>query len=307
MAITLLIPTPIAERCYLWEALLWVAVRRFPLSAKRRYYEAIDIDDREDTDTWAINARPRYPHGVTITDEECDRAKLPRDPEHEALKEGKEYTHPEVIKRLLTNPFPEDGRRHFEDLLLESENFHNRKAEWDLQFNKFLVHPKAKLLGALHEGRLKAFGIALPARILLQIHPPAIIWSRDSPGIPVHPNWEAISPEIWTPEAVHWEYGSVEWGYTDYCLVLVDTADLMELFPPPAPEQFEGAVRIASTLALKDTTGTGDSAVQRRVGRRPYHWEVILAEAQRFVHANGLPAKQDAFVLIMCNWCEKNL
>jgi transcriptional regulator with XRE-family HTH domain len=171
----------------------------------------------------------------------------------------------------------------------------------------FMRITKAKLLGALHEGRLKAFGIALPARILLQIHPPAIIWSRDSPGIPVHPNWEAISPEIWTPEAVHWEYGSVEWGYTDYCLVLVDTADLMELFPPPAPEQFEGAVRIASTLALKDTTGTGDSAVQRRVGRRPYHWEVILAEAQRFVHANGLPAKQDAFVLIMCNWCEKNL
>jgi hypothetical protein len=75
MPFTVLVPHALAERCYLSEALLWVALSRFPLA----YILENGVDAREEPKL-IEGAEPSHPYSETITDEECTRVGLPPNP-----------------------------------------------------------------------------------------------------------------------------------------------------------------------------------------------------------------------------------
>jgi hypothetical protein len=302
MAITLLVPTSIPRRCYLMEALLWVEVNRFPLSS--RTVEGGQEDDRENIDYLEVYPDPRFPYDLTITDEECDQLGLPPNPAYEALKSNKVFKTPDTLRGFIKwTGTPEWYRRRCELQLPESEAFYKRKAEWDLKFGMIRDGAKAKLLTALQGDRVKAFGIRIDSDDLRELK-----FARpDSPPVtpPENPTWTPISERFWTSKGVHWESCWAESGASTYLLILLDTARLLESFPPPTREPFLDAVRIGTSLALRDTRDTVDRLSRPRAGRRSYPWAEILAEATRRVRAGGLPAKQDAFAADMCDWCRK--
>jgi hypothetical protein len=75
---TFLQPVLVPERCYLFEALLWVAFQRLPILTTD--HEGVDIrqsaENRESGEAgYAVKVIDDY-----IFDEECDRAGIPQDP-----------------------------------------------------------------------------------------------------------------------------------------------------------------------------------------------------------------------------------
>jgi len=299
MAVTLLIPTSMADRCYLIEALMWVALHRFPLSSRA---PGASWDNRGDEQN--INgAAPSLPNDLTVTDDECIRAGLPQNPAYEALREGKAYEDAEEAADSLAR----DGlSESYEQYLREAAAFHQVKAAWDSIFEKFLAEPKARLLSALRRGEIIASGAKVAPRTLGRLlnledfrwpDLPPIPGLEDigpSPGLPW---WQIIKPDFWCSAQVHWDGCWAESTDTAYCLIVMELEDLLMFFPPPQPEKFAAVVKIAGTLALVDRAPT------RRRGRPPFNWPEFHQEAVSYIQRNGLPPKQEAFISYMSDRC----
>jgi hypothetical protein len=300
MAITLLIPAPLAERCYLIEGLMWVALHRFPLSSST---PGASWDNRVEEERIA-GAAPFLPNDLTVTDEECVKADLPQNPAYEALREGKEYDDRYVVADMLAGGgLPED----YEQSLREAAAFHERQAAWDLEFEAFLAEPKAKLLSALQQGQVMGSGIEVRSGILGGLtdlkdfrwpgvpSPPGLesIWRY----YPMMPPWRPITSGFWSAGQVHWNGCWAESADTAHCLIVLWTEDLLRVFPPPPPEKVSNVVKLAVTLALVDTT------IGRRRGRRPYDWLSFHQEVARCIRANRLPQKMESLISQMSAWC----
>ena len=78
MTTTVLIPNSTPERCYLREALLWVAVNRFPLA-----YVLENTDDIRVHDKYVEEGNPSIDEDLLSADE-CASMGLPVNPEWEA-------------------------------------------------------------------------------------------------------------------------------------------------------------------------------------------------------------------------------
>ncbi len=106
--LTVLVPTSVAAYCYLHEALLWVALQRYPLYSQwdDSGDVRLDTEDMEDI-VPRIDFEP-------LSDDECDRAGLPRDPEYAAWDEGRiPPLSPESIKKILAL-VPDDNEKQQE-------------------------------------------------------------------------------------------------------------------------------------------------------------------------------------------------
>jgi hypothetical protein len=240
--VTLLIPTSLPDRCYLIEALMWVALNRFPVSS--RITPGTSWDDREE-ERCIQGAAPFLPYDSTVTDDECSRVGLPPNPAYTALKESRVYYEPNDLRALLAHGgLPDRTRSWFEHRLPETIAYHERKAAWDMRFEEYLADPKAKLLRALHEGAVDAFGIKIGTGVLGQFtYLQALRWPNRPWPADVDPDiaqtltpfrdippWEPIPPEMWTPEAVRWEGCWAENAETAYCLILVETESCSNSF-----------------------------------------------------------------------------
>jgi hypothetical protein len=278
MPITLLIPTSLPQRCYLIEALMWVALNRFPLSANTMGYQS---DDREvygdiDEEGFVTGAEPLLPHETFVTAAESARANLPICPYYERLKavENQEV------------PADRDSSWYEVD---------RRQAIWERQFAEFLQTPKAKLLSALYEGRVNADGIEIASGVLRK--------ATDLPDFRWNGRRRPIPSGFWKPKSIDWDNCWAETVDTAYCLILVDTESVLEAFPGPPPEPFVGAVTIAGSLALQDQVQRVSTAP--RLGRRPYPWQEIKAEVERRKRSGHLPPKLDSLVYDMTYWCSE--
>jgi hypothetical protein len=306
MAITLLIPTLMPERCYLIEALMWVALNRFPLGV---IIPPDNEDVREDLVLGHVmGAEPFLPKDPTVTDEECAWVGLPPNPMYRALKEGKEYHDPDGLRAHMDRYINKDHplRSKWEKVLEESVPFHEEKLAWESRFEELLNGHKARLLIELQSGRIKAFGLLVdPKQIQAwSEYLRGVRWPTkqiENSTIEDKPSWTRIPSEFWIPEGIRWE-GC--WGVlrnTAYCLILVETTGLLDAFPPPAAQPFFGAARIATTLVLKETVDYGQPL--RRRGKPAYDWARIFAEVERKQRTDGLPPKLEALVAEMMEWC----
>jgi hypothetical protein len=295
MSFTLLLPHDIAKRCYLDEALFWVALQRFPLASITEK----GIDEREDQE-YIEGLEPRIPFESPVTDEECRRVGLEQNPEYRDFADETYHSLPEHIRTLLRiHPLPEDDRVRLERELEEAIQFHRQQAVWESDFSAFVEVHKAKLFLEFREGRLGVVGKRLPRRTFTGSarNLEATNWRGwDSC------TWDPIPADFWLFKKINWSESYAEGRNAAYALILVDTEMLFHCFPPPDPEHFGGVAKIANDLVLiKDKSPTHRAAIR---GRPPFRWDEFHLELAKRLRNGDVPAKQEAFITEMQTWCE---
>ena len=156
-ALTVLIPTPVASYCYLFEALLWIAFQRFPLFVETEDGGDIRTDNNEFEGT-----EPRIVI-EPISDDECRSAGLPLNPEYAVYIAGEYHSRPEDIERLLALHLDAKGKAELKSQLIASKKHHERCKAWDEQFDQFVDLHRSRLFVALREGKILSVGKILPS------------------------------------------------------------------------------------------------------------------------------------------------
>lgn len=296
---TVLRPVPLAERCYLSEALLWVAVQRFPLQ---------ELPAGEGSDQ---RLDPEYPAGLEspelepLTDAECLRAGLPPDPSYQEYLSGEYHMQPQHIREMikLVDDRIADHDRWIEDRkaeLARSIAFHRERGKWEEEFEAFTDVYRSRIYLALREERLPALGIRLPRptiegafRYLESCSWPD--WGKSE--------WEPIAANFWISTNIDWDDSYSEGRPHAYCLIQIPVKELLEAFPPPGGQAAEGVVVINEEYVL-----TRDAPVPQFTGKRgrpSYKWEDFHVEIARRAASSSIPPKQEAFILEMQTWCKK--
>jgi hypothetical protein len=265
---TVIVPTEVAAYCYLYEALLWVALQRHPLYSQ--WEDSGDVRlDTEDIE--GIDPRISF---QPFTDDECDRAGLPRDPEYAAWNEGDgPPLDPQSIReiaRLLSG----DERQEILSGLAKAEAYALVVEGWNEQCDAFLDLPKSKLHIALREGILAAYGKRVPKEHAESFPEPLsheewVSWTRE--------RWQVIAPNNWLSSRIRWKDCRLSGVEAEYALILVSTEQLMEAFPP-SMERVGDAVRVGDGFLI-----VGGVAVSRsgKRGRPAYDWDTFHLQMAR--------------------------
>lgn len=298
MVATVFIPLAVAERCYLSEALLWVAVNRYPAA----YVTEHNIDARED-DEYVEGLEPYLPNEEPLSGDECAAAGLPSNPEREDFESGDFHQTPENLRELLKIlEIPDDDRKRLERELVEAEAFDERQKAWDAEFELFLDEPKARLFLALREGRVGARGkpLPLPTWEASIDHLEAEQWEGwDKVG------WQPIAQEFWISTRIDWFECQAEGKGGAYGLILVECEQLFECFPARVERVDHVVGKVGGALILDQGLSTIAPRGMPR-GRRPMEWDAFHLEVAKRLQKAGLPAKQEAFVAEMQDWCRTN-
>ena len=149
-------PVEVPERCFLHEALLWLAFQRLPVSfyndrnkeiRSASEYEGPEIDT---------------PSGP-LTDEECKRAGIPVDPHFHHLVDDET---PSLTYRDLERRYGhEEAVRRIEEMMLKDRTDYERACtEWQPHYDAATEYSASQIFVALRDGRLRASGRLLPSR-----------------------------------------------------------------------------------------------------------------------------------------------
>jgi hypothetical protein len=272
--VTVLVPAETAERCYLSEALLYVALGRVPLSFLTEY----GIDARADYEYHRDEEiKPFLPSGNDLTETECKAA---------GLKPSPGWATPET-----------DPNEHFvRDELFEERR--ERQEKWDAKLQDFFDNHRLKLFASLHEDRVRTFGKKLPGKSTISdVKDFEFGWWQSTP-------WEPIPPRFWISAKKDWENCHATGRGVTYVLILVDTDDLIEEFPLPSSRTAKNIAQIGDNFMLLDDTKLSASA-SRLLGRPSLPWDEFFLEIARHLHSGTLPPKQEAFISEMQEWCKR--
>lgn len=289
--LAVLVPTPVTPYCYLYEALLWVAIQRHPLFSQWEHGDVrLDTEDLDD-----INPRMEF---EPFSDDECDRAGLPHDPEYAAWTEGDgPPSDPALLKRLADSVADEKTRLELLSELPRAEAYAANLSAWEEQCDAFLDAPKSKLFLALREGKLAAYGKRISKQIAESFPEPLSHeeWHKWT----LEP-WQVISPNHWRSSGIQWEMCRANGTIADFALVLVSTEQLITAFPPMA-ERAGDVVRVGDGYQFLGTTAISRSSSRR--GRPPYDWDAFHLEMAKRCKNGDLPTKQEALIAEMQAWC----
>lgn len=291
---TALIPHPVAPSCYLREALLWVAVQRLPLLVwnERSHDVREDLQSIEGLD-------PIAPDNEPLSDAESSRLGLPPDPKREFYDAGESYASPEEYRGLMAKlEVDSDLYRRWAEELAVAERLYEQKAIWDPDFEAIMEIHEAKLYVALREGRVGARGKLLPKATIEEAWTEleATDW-KDWHTAP----WSDIPPNFWMSQKIDWAQSSAEGRNAAYALILLDFEPLYAHFRPQI-ERAEDVVRVGDTYAIQKSEIDLVTPTAPR-GRPPLDWDSFHVEVARRFRDNRVPAKQEAFILEMQEWC----
>ena len=161
--VTVLVPGETTERCYLSEALFYVALGRLPLSFPTENYIDARVDYEYHRDE---EIKPFLPGGGDLTETECEAA---------GLKPNPEFDRP--------TPF---------------EKWEKRKEKWNAKLQEFFDDYRLKLFASLHEGRLPALGKKLPKNSTVgDINDYEFGWWNSTPWEPIPPRFWISSKIDW--------------------------------------------------------------------------------------------------------------
>jgi hypothetical protein len=283
-----------AERCYLTEALYWVALHRFPLA----YITENGYDGREET-AFIEQLAPAYELAL-VGGVECREAGLIPNPEWQALETGEHHLDPAFLQRRLANPNLRDRHEELRAQLEQSVQFHQAQADWNKKFDQFMDPHKARLFLALREGRVNAFGQRLPANTIKEST--AQLEGSGWEGWP-RAGWDLIPPDFWMHGGIDWLACHAEGYQGSYALILVDSNTLFEAFPIPTDGTPHTVIQVGDAFVFSDAEELENLPATRR-GRRAYPWDQFHVEmTRRIMAAGGLPEKQEAIIAGMQQWC----
>jgi hypothetical protein len=242
--VKILVPRTLANRCYLAEALLWVSVSRFPLAdvahVPLEEGKWVEIDTRESPDHMAMGI-PLFLD--TLTERECVRAGLPPNPNNE----GRIWTESERIRERLS--WRGEDRAELDQDVQASIALQKRREAWNGVRNGFLDFYKARLFVSLWTGELAGFGKPLPP----EHFPPSAedLNRRDR-------KWfaEARTPihaSFWDSSRIDWERSFAEGNGAPHAFIVVDTYNLLRIFPPSRKHP-TNVMRVGDSYFLEEST-----------------------------------------------------
>jgi hypothetical protein len=260
-----------------------------------------DEDLREDTDFIDGLIPDHLADEDPLSDEECAKADLPPNPEHRRLESGDFLNKPDFYIRLLERVEYEDIRKRYAQQLIEAETFVAQKKEWDAEFEAFIDLHKTRLFLELREGRIHALGQELPQPSFIG----SLVELEESGWEGWHNiEWQTIPPDFWISTKINWAESWAEGKTTAYCLILMDFKELFNHFPPRT-EISDGVVKIGNAFA-QDTNKTTVPTRTMQRGRPSYDWDAFHLEVAKRLLQGNVPAKKEAFVADMQDWCKDN-
>ena len=244
MALKILVPRRLADRCYLAEALLWVSVSRFPLADGSRVpldrSQWAEMDTRESPDHMALGV-PLFLD--TLTQNECERAGLPPNPDNER----RTWSEPESTGERFS--WRGEDRVQLDQELRASIALQKERETWHQLRNHFLDSYKARLFVSLWAGDLAGFGKQVPREGLSHSAPD--LNKRDR-------SWfaEARTPihaSFWDSTRIDWDRSFAEGNGPPHAFIVVDTYNLLRIFPPSRNYPMN-VMRVGDAYFLEEST-----------------------------------------------------
>jgi hypothetical protein len=320
----------LSDICFLDEVLYWVTFQRLPVhfvdSAGNEVRSVVMPGYRVDFDF----ADER------LTDDECERVGLPRDPRNsyewaskltllddfkklQASAKGlKEWilsrTRPK--RNILTDPrsplLRESAMGSAAGALCgaprsEVTKLHNKLERWKPKYKKVIELPAARVYVALREGKLGARGILLP-----DVDPETALDSLAKQGRDLSNLKDLEIPrEFWSEREIFWELSAARNDRAHYCQIHCNTEDVLSLFPcdrlisgTPVTGECFGSFFVLEGLG-KGRRVTKRPARQRtRQPGRPqkYPWEEVHLEMASLISSGALPKKKEACIAYIEGW-----
>jgi hypothetical protein len=244
VAVKILVPRRLADWCYLAEALLWVSIYRFPLADPTRVpldrSKWVEIDTRESPDHMALGV-PLFLD--TLTQNECERAGLPPNPNND----GRNWAEPERTGEKFS--WRDEDRVDLDQELQASIALQKKRETWNQLRNRFLDSYKARLFVSLWAGDLAGFGKQVPREDLS--HSAQDLNERDR-------SWfaEARTPihaSFWDSTRIDWDRSFAEGNGPPHAFIVVDTYNLLRIFPP-SRKYPTNVMRVGDSYFLEEST-----------------------------------------------------
>lgn len=296
---------------YLHECLLWMSLYKIPYGrlSSEQYVEKSDFDrdvnvgpelsksslmhlDRKYTDEAKISPSPMYgAFENTHVDELIDTiAELMR------WKNDQTIYDPSVKKA---------GESYHDQRIEEIETFLYEREQWIDELDRFLDVSKTKLFLALHEGKIDAYGIKLPAPDLasakryIQKHSARFSLERKV----------KINSDEWTLSNVNWNDCTLAIEGNFYCCVGLYFNDVMQLYPPKFNRAVNGGYLHDLIISGTDENppNTESSPDDKQKGRPAKSWDEFHIEVTRQIMRKTLPKKQGAAALEFQIWFKNHL
>ena len=191
-------------------------------------------------------------------------------------------------------------RQEYERDLEKSELFYGRQKEWDREFKMFLDVYQSKLFVAMREGQVRTYGRKLPRPTIQEAMDLSAPESWEGWN---ETEWTQIPENFWSSERINWEECRAEGKGGAFALILVDCKDLFRCFPIPDGKPIIGVYEIGDALVLGGEK-QGRVSSQSRRGRPSFNWDEFHVEVAKRIRDTGLPAKREAFIAEMQEWCK---
>ena len=229
----------VPERCFLHEALLWLAFQRLPIAL----YNDRNQESRSATEHEGLEIQS--PEGP-LTDEECKRAGIPPDPHYHHLFD--ESPSPLQTYDELARHYGDDEalRRTKEALEKEEEEYSRASMEWQPHYDEATEYFASLIFVALRDGRLRASGRALPSLIIDEALAALKAKGRCVGDLPV----TEIPSSFWTLKGIHFDISAAQNSKQYYCHVVLRTDDLLTVFPGEG--QQIAVEQIGDTFVVKE-------------------------------------------------------
>jgi hypothetical protein len=293
--VTILQPVDVSDRCFLYEALLWVGFNRFPLLSYTENGVDFRFDNKKDDQTY----EGEIPwENMYITTEECASVGLPPNPEYEALINDEYQPSVETIEKILSYDIEESEKKKLRIQLEEAKIQEEKIAIWEEQFNAYTEVPISKIFLALREGRLKAFGRRLPH---LSVEKSIKQLDKKSSWNWSDLEYEEIPEKFWRIDQIHWSSSAAESEDKHYIHIYVHTEELFSIFPIPAAEQTKNVLLIQGQYVLSHDAPK--TVLTKNRGRPSWDWDSFYLEVSERIKNETYPEKLEAFVLEMQGWC----
>jgi hypothetical protein len=284
-------PVEVPERCFLHEALLWLAFQRLPV--------ALYNDRNEEIRSASEYEGPEIESpGGPLTDEECKRAGIPPDPHFHHLVD--ESPRPLQTYHDLESQYGHDeAMRRIKDAMdKEQADYERACMEWQTHHDGATEYAASQIFVALRDGRLRASGRLLPSQNVYEV---ASLKAdeRHWGDLPL----TDIPRAFWSLKGIHFDISAAQNSETYYCHVGLRTEDLLTVFP--GDRRRIGAEHIGDTIVLNETAHSTSQPTSR--GRPSYPWERFHLEVSALLQRNELPAKKEAAIQHFQSWFEREL
>lgn len=280
---TFLQPVVLPKRCFLQEALFWVAFQRLPVA--QYTLDGEEIRETDEIGEYATSFLDDY-----VFEDETQAAKIPPDPSWLAsLEERPAIPAARYEEQLKADDLTTEFRAWLEGEREKAIEFEKKLTAWTPLYRGALEYPSSKIFVALREGRLKAQGRKLPSS---DVNEALSILADDG-----HSTFDLAFSEIptsfWTLQGINFDASTAKSETDHYCHINFETEELLSIFP--GERKPAGTVeQIGMSYIIGDVAKGAFNKAKR--GRPAYPWELFHLEVADLLRRGELPQKKEAAI-----------